>query len=164
MEPKSITKKKRKKIVKQKSTFKNFQEEEDLVNWVKAKIYDILKGSLLDIVKLDIELAPQDILNKDQNGTYAFSINYNHVYKRGHLLIYPVVLKHFKKEPNWEEKLTEGLIHEVSHIYTEKLSLLTKKRFIREEEVDEACEELTETMARFMASHLKLKNLNNKSN
>jgi hypothetical protein len=95
--------------------------------------------------------------SKRDNGTVVFTITYSTVYRTANLYYYPCALEFFEKKKF--KMLTQALTHEIAHILTCRLADIAEHRYTSAREVDEAVEELTETIGQIARKLLEAKNI-----
>lgn len=113
---------------------------------------------LLDFSQMGFSFEESD--HKEQRGT-VFIINHCEVYHRGTISVYPIAFKMWN-DGNLKD-IDDGLIHELCHIHTIPICDLVESRFITKAEMIKTGESLTEVIAEYVRTIVKLKNeLNNK--
>lgn len=81
---------------------------------------------------------------KHPEGTVMFRINHSTTYKTANIWYYPATRELFKKKKF--SILRQGITHELAHILTTPLADLANERYLNRRELEEAVENLTESI------------------
>jgi hypothetical protein len=135
----------------------------DFLNWLYDRVDKIMK--VYNIGKVEFFFSFNDDEDGEKEKTkndMIFSIKYVNHYKIAYINVYGEAEKLWKRGDRG--LLFWGLVHEISHILSEKLAVLALNRFSSEKEINEAIEELTESIAqlgRRLISYEQKKELGN---
>ena len=140
------------KAVKKKNTR---TEVESFKNWIRKKVDQVTKEALIDFISMEISFRNKD-KHTNKGGNVIFEINYEKPYRQGTIFVYPQAFELYKHK--YKKVLIDGLIHEVAHIHTIPFSKIAKERCASYNEIHDAEEELTETMAEYMRRYIKHSN------
>lgn len=83
-----------------------------------------------------------------EDGDLIFDINYTPHYRQCHINVHGGALEMWER--NQKEELIGGMIHELSHMHTQKIVEAAENRFITKKEIHTINEELTETIAEYV--------------
>ncbi len=138
-----------KKILKNKKT--KVEPKKEFEKFIRSKIDLILSGMLIDFVKYNLHFDYYDdpYKNLSKNGQVnVFSIRFSKQYKSASINIMKPAFDMYKSGAI--KDLTDGIVHELSHIHTIPLSDKAECRFVSRNEIMETSEELTETIAEYL--------------
>ena len=111
---------------------------------------------ILDFVHLQFIYHDKQHKHEFYNGDVLFSINYEPVYHQAVITVYGGSRELYKKKEY--EIIDHAIIHEISHVHTTKVADVAESRFATEKEIHSSIEELTEIIARYVATIINLKN------
>lgn len=151
---------KKKKVVplkKKKPTKNKLLEFKKFIDEKAATINDNMNyGKTNFRIRYLLKQGPQQAPNK--KGDVVFAINSSKSYRSAILDVYISAFDMYCDKNIEDNYLIDGLIHEFSHIHTSPVNDLAFSRFATHDEIIEANEELTETIAMYVRENLKNKN------
>lgn len=115
--------------------------------WLIDTCKKLHKHLLLDFSHLKIFFR-NSCDSTERGDMYVFTVNYNRSYRQISLSVFPPAMEMFKN--GLKDELTDGLIHEFSHVHTIPLSDAGRERFVSDKEIISLSEELTETIAQYI--------------
>lgn len=121
--------------------------EEKAKEWITLISYSA--GSLFnfDYFELDFITPSQCSFCKEEMNC-TLGIQVDPLYGRHRMLIYPHAIELYHRGDRW--RLEKVIYHELAHIHTHKLKQLALDRYVREEEIEQEHEKLTEAIARYV--------------
>jgi len=132
--------------VKKQKVKKDDKKLVEFNKWINSMIAEMIeKWLVIDFVNIETEYvdkSPKEIPNS------MFAISYQKKYRKGVIYVYPNAFGLYKEKRISE--LTDGLLHELAHVYTIPVMILATNRYSSKDELENAFEELTEIMAHYM--------------
>lgn len=124
--------------------------KKEFEEFVKQSIFKLIKemrlGELTVNVRYEYEKNRHEA--RFNRAETIFMINYVKPYKRIVVIICKGAYDIFRDKG--KDEIWDGLIHEMCHIHTNQLMELAHERYPSKREIDDAVEELTETMAQYV--------------
>ena len=145
---------------KNRSSIKSEKEFKKFSGYIEGRFNEFSKHLLLDFVTVKFGYPMRQ--PADLEGTtrrMVMTIHYVKRYRQVYLSVYDEAYNLYKE--NSFEELDRALIHELNHIHTIPLADLAKERYVTDNQIHEAAEELTELMTEYMVKNL---NINYKKN
>ena len=119
--------------------------------WVEKKIFDISQEFKINFIRIKTEFNYATEIDKN----LVAEIFVDETYHVACMKVYHAGLKLYRED---KKMLIDCLCHELTHIHTNKLSQLAKSRYTTKDAINEAAEDLTETMAEYIRELIQLKN------
>jgi len=146
------------KPIKRKSTMtKNEKEIVTFKKWFENKVKEILGEMVLDFVDLKIIYVKND-LPIDENSNAVFTINYIKRYRQSAMNVYPQAFELYHAKEI--KTLTDGLVHELTHMHTIPFVDLARDRYTSEKELMDGAEEITEIFSEYIRRYIGQKKNN----
>ena len=149
-----LKKRSKKNTVKREKEFKKFSK------YVEDKFNEFSKHLILDFTTTKFGYPMRQ--PSELEGTtrrMVMTIHYVKKYRQVYLSIYDEAYNLYKNKEFSE--LDRAILHELNHIHTIPLADLAKERYVTDDQIHYATEELTELMTEYMVRHL---NINYKQN
>ena len=128
-------------------------KEDEFRDWVDDMVHQLHGHFLLDMMYYRVTPKFYEANEILKNDGKVFSINTDTIYKKSDIIIYPEAWKYYKAgQLNF---LIDCLIHELTHIHTAKLTKLATERYVSDDQIIDATEELTEIMAQYIRNSFK---------
>lgn len=137
-------KNKKKKVSKEREAEK--VERNNFREWLKVAVPEMAKLILVDFVKISFEF--HDGKSSGTPDGAIFAIEHSREYHRATINVFPDAVEMWNNQEFSE--IISCLIHELSHINTSPLAALAQARYVSRDEVREAVESLTETIANYI--------------
>ena len=135
---------------------KKLEKKEPFKDYIEAR-FKFLGQELFIIPFININFTYTNEKGNNKHGETVFKIHYNEPYHQSSIMIFPQATQMYM-DGNIEG-LDDAIIHELSHIHTTRLSDLAHDRHVTRDQLVDADEELTETLAQYIRIIRKLKNI-----
>lgn len=150
----------RKNMKKARSKSKTAPFKDEAKNWVINKFKEVAEAMKFGILDMHFIFQMQDENPKVSSAiaghTALLMVNPVIEYKRAEIFISPLALR-MTKTPQERTQLVDAIVHELCHVHIAPLSNIAERRYSSEQELREAVETVTETMATFVRLLLKNK-------
>jgi hypothetical protein len=155
--------KKQQKNIKQRSKLKtkNLQKTSftnEFKHWIEDKFQSNKKYFLIDHCKL--RFTYHDVNINHDDGQAVFQIDSNIKYHSSVVYIYPLAQKMF--DDKLYEEIDRGIVHEITHVHTARISEISMNRFVSKKEVRDEIENLTDIMSEYIYRYINLQKKTNK--
>lgn len=98
--------------------------------------------------KIEILMALDPPTEEDNQFATSASIDVLPKYLTARIILYPYLKELYNR--HGQQKLVEIICHEISHIYVDQVASLAERRYVMEEDVQTATEQVTELFGRML--------------
>lgn len=134
---------------------KHRQKQKSFDDFVRDTIVEIRHKCHFEDYEIFFKIAKSDKSDEDSGDGVAASINVDTRYLNAHITIYPALVRYYKNKDT--DFIRAVLCHELAHIRTQKLFNYTMDRFIKETDVRDTWEGLTEQYGRLLLEKINRK-------
>jgi len=132
-------------------------KKQDFEKLIKRKINELYDEMFIDHCNINVLFSYRDD-TRTKSSSNVFSTRYIKMYRVAVIEVHQEAFNIYLKNCRDKTYLIDGLVHELSHLHTIPLGDLCENRFITEQQLNDSIEELTELMAEYARSMIKLKN------